>query len=286
MSDRDGPDASAAGPGAGVTTTVHEGVCRLRAPAEWRWLVTGPGGGRRRARAAYNVTVPEGFDRTDLDAYVREQRREAGFDATADAPALLTGVAMRHARVAVRGPVTVVATGGLSNPATLPLPGTGRSRFGGNAGSDGGDGGDSGGDGGGSGDEGRDDGDAGDRAPVGTVNLLVATDRALAAGTSAELLATAVEAKTATLLAATGFSGTTSDAVAVGCAPAGDPADFAGSATAVGAATRACVRDALLAALDARYDGREGELPDSVGDAAYGVVTDGAARVFAPERGE
>jgi len=246
----EGSDPPAA-EGAGVTATVREGVCRVAAPAEWRWLVTGGWGGVRRARAAYNVTVPEGFDRTDLGAYARERRREAGFEA--EGPALLTGVAMRHARVAVRGPVTVLATGGLSNPATLPLDGDGPAPA------------------------------ASEDPAVGTVNLVVATDRALAAGTLAELLATAVEAKTATLLAATGFTGTTSDAVAVACDPSGAPAEFAGSATRVGAATRTCVRDALLASLDARYDGRGNELPDTVAAAEHGVVTDGSARVFAPD---
>lgn len=242
--------------GAGVAVTCREGVCRVAPPAAWRWLVTGTGGGHHRAQAAYNVTVPEGFDRTDLDRYARERRHEAGFDAAG--PTLLTGVAMRHARGARCGPVTVVATGGLSNPATLPaeerlpLPADGPD----------------------------------DEPPVGTVNLLVATDRALDEGALAELLGTAVEAKTATLLAATGFTGTTSDAVAVGCDPEGEPAAFAGSATAVGAAARACVRDALLASLAARYDGRWDELPSSVADADHGVVTDERARVFEPEHAE
>ncbi|WP_276260379.1 adenosylcobinamide amidohydrolase [Haloglomus litoreum] len=253
-----GPDGGTSA-GAGVTATVRADVCRVGAPAEWHWLVTGGRGGTRRARAAYNLTVPEGFGRTDLDAYARGRRREAGFED--DGPTLLTGVSMAHARLAVRGPVTVLATGGLSNPATLPLVGGDSSSLADEAGAD-------------------------DDPPVGTVNLVVATDRALAEGTLAELLATAVEAKTATLLATTGFTGTTSDAVAVGCDPGGDPAEFAGSATAVGAATRACVRDALLASLDARYDGRAGELPDSVAVAEYGVVTDETARVFEPDRAE
>jgi adenosylcobinamide hydrolase len=246
-------------PGAGVAVTCREGVCRVATPTPWRWVVTGTGGGRHDARAAYNVTVPEGFDRTDLDRYARERRHEAGFDAAG--PTLLTGVAMRHARGARHGPVTVVATGGLSNPATLPVgerlpPST--------SGADGTD----------------------DEPPVGTVNLLVATGRALDEGALTELLATAVEAKTATLLAATGFTGTTSDAVAVGCDPEGEPAAFTGSATAVGAAARACVRDALLASLAARYDGRWDELPASVADADHGVVTDERARVFEPGGGE
>jgi adenosylcobinamide hydrolase len=245
-------------PGAGVTATVTGGVCRVAAPggATWRWLGTdgaGAGGGFREAVAAYNVTVPEGFDRTDLAAYGRERRERTGFDAPG--PTLFTGVDQRHARGARLGPVTVVATGGLSNPATLPVDA------------------DTGTDGSAQSDDGP---------PVGTVNLLVATDCALGDGTLAELLATAVEAKTATLLATTGFTGTTSDAVVVGSDPGGDPADFAGSATAVGGATRACVRDALRASLDSRYDGCADELPDSVADATHGVVTDAATRPFTP----
>ncbi|MFB6205899.1 MAG: adenosylcobinamide amidohydrolase [Haloglomus sp.] len=287
-SSRDGSAADTdaeADAGAGVTATVRAGVCRVRAPATWRWLATGSEGGIQRAPAAYNVTVSDGFDRTDLAAYSRERRREAGFDAPG--PALLTGVSMRHARVAVYGPVTVVATGGLSNPATLPVGGaesiTPVTDGSAPATTDGStpsttDGSTS------STTDGStpsttDESDG----PVGTVNLLAATDRALSAGTLAELLATAAEAKTATLLRATGFTGTTSDAVVVGCAPDGEPAAFAGSATAVGAATRVCVRDALLASLAARYDGRGNELPDSVADADHGVVTDGTARVFEPE---
>ena len=242
-------------PGAGVTVRRREGVCRIapRGADQWHWLVTGHGGGFRAAGAAYNVTVPEGFDRTDLDSYARERRTVAGFEPPG--PTLFTGVDVRHARGARFGPVTAVATAGLSNPAALPL------------------------------DPAPDDQSRGsaDDPPVGTVNLLVATDRALAPGTRAELLATAVEAKTATLLGATGFTGTTSDAVAVGCPPGGESASFAGSATPVGRAARACVRDALLASLEARYDGRRAELPASVAAADHGVVTDETARLFTPE---
>jgi adenosylcobinamide hydrolase len=89
-----------------------------------------------------------------------------------------------------------------------------------------------------------------------------------------------VEAKTATLQALTGFTGTTSDAVVVGTAPDGDPADFAGSASAVGDATRACVRDALRATLAARYT--EETWPETVADAEYGVVTDRGTEAFTP----
>ncbi|MFB6096544.1 MAG: adenosylcobinamide amidohydrolase, partial [Haloferacaceae archaeon] len=111
----------------------------------------------------------------------------------------------------------------------------------------------------------------------GTINVFVGTDRALAPGALANLLTVAAEAKTATLLAATGFTGTTTDAVVAGCDPDGEPAAFSGSATPVGRAARACVRDALLASLDSRYEGDD--FPGSVADAAYGVVTDVAAEV-------
>jgi adenosylcobinamide hydrolase len=230
-------------------TTVADGVLQFRGSAT-RWLATGPDGGYRNAPAAYNLTVPEGFDRTDLSTYVRERRERAGFGDSG--PALLTGVDLAHARGARAGPVTVVATAGLSNPAELPMdPGDADASE-------------------------HDDADP----ETGTVNLLVGTTRALDDGALATLLATAVEAKTATLHSATGFTGTTSDAVVVGCDPEGDPAAFAGSGTDVGSATRACVREAVRASLDSRYLDRP--VPDSVADAEYGVRTDRRATVFEP----
>lgn len=231
-------------------TTCRDGVCQLSNPGT-RWLATGWDGGFASADDAVNVTVPEGFDRTDLGAYVAERRARAGLPG--NGPALLTGVELIHARGARAGSVTVVATVGLSNPATLPLdppegaePGTDR-------------------------DEARPD-------EPGTVNLLVGTARALSEGTLATLLATAVEAKAATLSGLTGFTGTTTDAVAVGCAPDGAPAEFAGSGTAVGAATRACVREAVRAGLESRYE--SADLPDCVADAENGTVTTQPADVF------
>lgn len=232
-----------------MKTTVADGVLQVSGPN--RWLATGPGGGYRSAPVAYNVSVPEGFDRTDLDTYTTERRAAAGFER--EGPALLTGVDLAHARGARADSVTVVATAGLSNPAALPI------------------------------DPDADaigDGTATARREVGTVNLLVGTTRALDRGALATVLATAVEAKTATLQSLTGFTGTTSDAVVVGCDTDGDPADFAGSGTPVGAATRACVREAVRASLGARYADRE--IPDGVADAEYGVRTDERARVFEP----
>ena len=237
--------------------TVRDGVCQCLAEGA-RWLGTGPSGGYRDADVVYNVTVPEGFDRTDLATYVEERRRAAGFEV--DGPGLLTGVDVAHARCASAGPVTALATVGVSNPAALPLEiGT---------------------------HEGSNTQEAVrevlDWRP-GTVNLVVGTDRSLADGTLAELLATCVEAKTATLTQLVGFPGTTSDAAFVGTG-GGDPAEFAGSATTVGSAARACVRDAIEASFAARYD--DAEPPTSVADARHGVVTDRQADVFAPRSGD
>lgn len=226
------------------------GICRLEREGA-RWLASGWDGGYRTADAAYNVSVPTGFERTDLDAYARERLSTAGFDRSG--PVLLTGVGLTHARGARAGSVTVIATVGLSNPATLPT-GIDRSQ--------------------------ASESERGDRPPVGTVNLLVGTTRALADGTLATLLATAVEAKTATLQSHTGFTGTTSDAVAVGCDPSGDRASFAGSGTELGSATRACVRDAVAGSLRTRYADRL--VPDTVSDADHGVVTDRGTESFRP----
>jgi len=231
-------------------TTVRDGVLRLRREGA-RWLSSGWDGGQRRADAAYNVSVPEGFDRTDLDAYLAERRERAGFDEAG--PALFTGVELRHARGARCGPVAAVATAGLSNPAALPMdPDEGAERS--------------------------------TDSPhyAGTVNVLVGTERSLADGALANLLAVGVEAKTATLLAETGFPGTTSDAAIAACDPAGEPAAFSGSATEVGACARACVREAVAASLDSRYAEGDAALPESVADADHGVVTDRRAELFTP----
>ncbi|MBV0901378.1 adenosylcobinamide amidohydrolase [Haloarcula salina] len=231
-------------------TTVRERICQVRREGA-RWLSTAWDGGYRESDAVYNVTVPTGFDRTDLDAYREERLVDAGFPV---GPTLLTGVDMAHARCARSGPVTALATAGLSNPAALPM-----------------------------------DERTGDREPAtandapdwrpGTVNVLVGVDRAVDDGALATLLATAVEAKAATLLDAAGVPGTTSDAAIVGGVPSAERAPFAGSATEVGAAARACVRDAVRASLDARYD--EADVP-TVEEAAHGVVTDRQTDVVQP----
>jgi len=254
--------------------TVREGVLRLRRPGT-RWLSTGWDGGRSHAAAAYNVTVPEGFERTDLGAYRDERLARAGFknesgvgrdrDAESDAgrgddpPTLFTGVAMEHARGARRGPVVAYATVGLSNPAMLPMDPAGETEL--------------------AADPDREAATTeGPPRRPGTVNLLVGTTRRLADGAAANLVAVAAEAKAATLLATAGVPGTTSDAVAVADDPDGEPAAFSGSATPVGAAARVCVRDAVRASLRSRYP--DGDLPGPTGDAEHGVVADERAEVF------
>lgn len=245
-------------------TDVEEGVLRFSRPGT-RWLSTSWHGGFVDADAAFNVTVPEGFDRTDLAAYARERRHRAGFDL--DGPTLLTGVAMRHARGARSGPLECVATAGVSNPATLAMEVEGGTEGGAEGGADGEN-------------TGAPTVDSDEPPTPGTVNVLVGTNRALDDGTLTTLLATVVEAKTATLLATTGFTGTTTDAVVVGSDPGGDPSPFAGSGTQIGSHARACVREAVGASLDARY--ADADLPTSVSDAEHGTSTTVRASVYDP----
>jgi len=226
--------------------TISEGVLQVRREGT-RWLSTGFDGGTWEAPAAYNISVPEGWDRRDLSSYVAERNRQAGFEP--DGPALLTGVDLTHARGARHGPVEVFATAGISNPAALPIQDADGAEHSG-----------------------------GERADVGTVNLIVGTGRALDGGALANLLTVVAEAKATTLLAETGFPGTTTDAVVVGCDPSGDPTDFTGSATTVGAAARACTRDAVLASLRSRYP--DGDYPATVEDAEHGVRTTASSEVF------
>lgn len=269
-------------------TTRHDGVVRLHRDGT-EWLSSGANGGRWETDAAYNLSVPDGWPRTDLETYVADRLERAGFDERG--PALLTGVDVADARGARCGSVTAVVTAGLSNPAVLPMDPQGGTLPDGDL---------------------ENASEPGD--PVGTVNILVGTTRSLSEGALANLLTVAAEAKAATLLETTGFPGTTSDAIIVGHDPAGRQSEFSGTATAVGAAVRACVRDALLGALCAHYDGSEfessGELeatdkseleatdraeleetadaetrpvigvPTSLEEAKYGLSTDVAAEVF------
>ena len=233
-------------------TEIREGVLRLRRPGT-RWLSTGWDGGRSRGETAYNVTVPEGWERTDLEEYATGRLEAAGFPF--DGPVLLTGVSQEHARVARYGSAVAVATVGLSNPATLPVDPDGEPT-------------------------GCRPGIAHEQPPPGTCNLFVGTTRDLDAGALANLLTVGTEAKTATLLSSVGFTGTTSDAVVAACDPSGEPTAFSGSATSVGDAVRACVREAITASLQSRYT--DEQPPASVAEADYGVATTTTAEVFEP----
>lgn len=262
--------------------TRTDGVlCVRQATAEW--LSTGWNGGRYRGDHAYNISVPDGWHCTDLASYVEGRLERAGFresedhlethrdsDDQLEGPVLLTGVDLKHARGAHCGPVTVYATAGVSNPAALPMDPSGGDLPDGTL-------------------ETPEDGlgDSDETPPtrdesstVGTVNLIVTTRCRLAAGALENLLAVAAEAKATTLLARTGFPGTTTDALVVGHDPAGPEQAFSGSATPVGAATRACVREALSSALESRYGGTDATIPADVETAEHGVSTDVRASVF------
>jgi len=221
-------------------STVRSNVLQVRSD-ELNWLSTGANGGSWRATAAYNITVPEGWDETDLEAYTQKRRVEAGFEQPG--PALLTGVDQRHAHRARLDPVEVVVTAGVSNPTTLPpVESTTTETVATN-----------------------------DSHQLGTINIITGTKQSLSAGALANLIAVVTEAKTATLGRLTGFSGTTSDAVIVGSDRTGEHVRFSGASTPVGAAARACVRDALTAALESRYESES--IPESVEAAAYGCET-------------
>lgn len=235
--------------------TIREGVLQARRP-ETEWLSTGFDGGRTRANAAYNISVPDGWGRTDLGQYIDRRCSIAGFEEPG--PALLTGVDLVHARRARLDDVEAIVTAGVSNPATLPLSVADSDAK--SAGSDR-----------------QPETDRPSEYRPGTVNLMLATTASLPPGALANLVSVVTEAKTATLLALTGFTGTTSDAIVVGCDPNGHACEFSGSATAIGSAARACVRDALCASLRSRYADKP--IPESVDAAKYGVETTARATV-------
>ncbi|MFW5957431.1 MAG: adenosylcobinamide amidohydrolase [Natronomonas sp.] len=229
---------------------VRDGILRLHREGS-SWLSTGWNGGISRGAVAYNISVPEGWDRIDVEAYVAERRRRAGFNS--EGPTLLTGVDLDHLRGARLGSVEVYATAGISNPAALPMdPETAGSPPG--------------------------TGSADPPDPPGTVNVIAGTTRSIGTAALANLLSVVVEAKAATLLAETGYPGTTTDAAIVACDPTGADHEYTGTATTIGRAARACTRDAVLASLRSRYP--DGEYPPSVESAAHGVSTDCAADVF------
>ena len=264
--DRDGDYEKCSDGSEAYEMVRRDGVLRVRRPGT-EWLSTGWNGGPHDGPCAYNVSVPEGWRCNSIDEYVSDRLDRAGFDR--DGPILLTGVDLEHARGARCGSVTAVATAGVSNPAALPMDPPGGVLPDGRL-------------------EVRSEGDTeylnedDSERWTGTVNLILGTTTRLEAGALANLIAVAAEVKAVTLLAETGFPGTTTDAIVVGHDPAGPSVEFSGSATAVGAATRACIREALRASLRSRYADGDGTIPASVADAEYGVSTDVRATVFRP----
>lgn len=240
--------------------TRRDDVLELRRP-DTEWLSTGWAGGRCRADALHSLTVPEGWYPEEMAADVAQRLAEAGFER--DGPVLLTGVDACHARGARLGPVEVFATAGVSNPAELPVPNPwGETRSEDHEPRE------------------REVSSGDDRPRPGTVNVVVGTERALEEAALANLIAVAAEAKAATLSALVGVPGTTSDAVVAATNPAGEASEYSGSATDVGAAARVCVREAVSAALVARYPDQE--FPQGVNEAEYGVVADERATVVRP----
>jgi adenosylcobinamide hydrolase len=239
--------------------TTSEGVLQCyRSDSETRWLSTGWDGGYCAGPAAYNVSVPEEWDEVDLSAYGTMRREQAGFDVPG--PTLFTGVDLQHARGARCDPVEAIVTAGVSNPAALPMEPESASEQ-----------------------EPEQVLDPKSDDSPGTVNIILGTTEPLSDGALATLLSCVVEAKTATLLSETGFPGTTTDAVIVGCdlndvGTNSTKRPFAGSATPIGAAARACVRESVRASIASRY--AETLLPESVADAHYGVTTTQRAEVF------
>jgi len=239
--------------------TIRNELAQFRR-ADTRWLSTGWNGGERQADVAYNISVPEGWERTDIDAYIDERLVAGNFDESG--PALLTGVDMGHLRGARLGPAVAYATAGVSNPAALPMepvPSETNTEIPAAA---------------------TDRQDVHNGQGNGTVNLIVGVDRQLSPAGRANLLTVVAEAKAATLLGRVGIPGTTTDAVIVGNSPDGESVQFTGSATPVGDAVRACVRDALSASLASRYE--DEPMPQSLEEAEYGVTTDQQAEVFSP----
>lgn len=228
--------------------TISDGVIRVRGTGV-QWLSSGWNGGWSEGPAAYNISVPAGWECSDTTTYVTDRLTRAGF--ADEGPCLLTAVDLCHARGAKRGSVRAIATVGVSNPASLPLDSVAD----------------------------RDDGPH-DRTSgePGTVNVIVGAANALEPSALVSLLGGVVEAKTATLMQLTGFTGTTTDAVIVGCPVEGSPIEFVGSATEIGLDTRACVREAVCASFRSRYVDQS--IPATVRDAEYGTVTRRRAEVF------
>lgn len=220
--------------------TRHDGVLQL-ASKDANWISSGWNGGITTANGAYNISVPDPWEYTDLESYAANRRHQAGFSTSG--PTLFTGVSLDHAYSATDTPVTVVATVGLSNPTTY-VDSTA---------------------------------DPPNREPPGTVNLLIGIERTLPEHGLIEALCGAIEAKTLTLYQETGIPSTTTDAAITGCTATNNQSRYAGSATALGQAVRRCTRDAILASLHSHYPNNQ--YPQDQTDAEYGATITGNTTV-------
>ncbi len=226
-------------------TTGRDSVCQIRREGA-RWLSTAWDGGYRTADAVYNVTVPEGFERTDLDAYRAERLSGAGF---AVGPTLLTVFTWNTPACPERVGVGAGDSGSLE-PRRVADVGSGDSRR-----------------------LRRDCVESGGRPdwrPGTAISSSVSTGRWTRARwrrcsppPSRRGCDAARRGKRPRNHIGRGHRR---------LCPERRARLFAGSATELGAATRVCVRDAIRASLAARYGGDA--LP-TVDGAEYGVVADG-----------
>ncbi len=225
-------------------TTHNEGVLQL-AYRNAKWVSSGWNGGITTAHSAYNISVPDPWEHTDLGTYEENRRSQAGF--STPGPSLFTSVSLEHAYITTDYPVSVIATAGLSNPTNYQSPTS------------------------------RSSGDSANREARGTVNLLLGIERNLPDHCLIEVLCGAIEAKTLTLLQETGIPSTTTDAAIAGCTQTDEELQFAGSATDLGQAVRRCTRDAILASLHSNYPNQQ--YPSDETDATYGITLTGTTTV-------
>ncbi|GAA5160265.1 adenosylcobinamide amidohydrolase [Ornithinimicrobium tianjinense] len=203
----------AVSPGA-LTWSVQEGWVALSSASV--------GGGLVRPRWVANLTVEDGFARTDLDAYVAERLASTPVDAALAGTALLTAADVtRVERAGEPGPtgdVTAWATVGVTKPTWAA----------------------------------REQAEVRDGIPApGTVNIVVALPAALTGSALVQAVGTVTEAKAQALVAAgVPGTGTASDAVVVLC-PEGEEVPFAGVRSPWGQAVARAVHRAVAAGLEA-----------------------------------
>lgn len=196
----------------------------------WRaarpWLAVSSavaGGGIGLRHWLLNATVRSGYDRADPAEHVAELAGALGL--RGPGIGLLTAVDVRRAVRVVDGPVTAVVTTGVGAPiwAAEPEP-------------------------------------AGAAEPVGTINIVCRLRVRMSEPALVNLVATATEAKAQALAeAGVAGTGTCTDAVAVLCAPDGEPRAYGGPRSDIGAPLARAVHAAVRSGLaDGAADGTAG----------------------------